>query len=355
MPNIKATGALSSGEKPRSRHLALGISGGHHESEAVALDLRTLEFMPSVAGKPFNIHRLHRDKALIRIDELLNALALNCGLSDSTALREASESWMFSLPGAWRKPDKAIAVSIIAGAGWRRDVEYVIDDTLAGLFVETAACQGICAFAGTGASVVTATGFFDYAHVFKVDGWGPVIGDYGSSFQIAANYFRYLRRLLDTGGSCPYFERIRVAWPAWPNIESYDHVQRSFDEMLVGGDPEWPVRFASIAKIITTAADQEADDNGIATKLTHDCADEMGQSIRIARKYLSEVSDIPLVFQGALFRNATKYREQVVKSINGYGLHPVIAREPPVYGALLLALKDQPDLLKRIHGKLKKT
>ncbi len=356
MSDIQVTGTHSSGGKPSSRRFILGISGGHHESEAVALDLTTFKLTQRATGKPFNIHRLERDEAAIRIDELLNQLAGYCRLSDSTALRGASKSWMFSLPGAWRQPDKAIAISVISGAGWRRDADYVIDDTLAGLFVETASCSGICAFAGTGASVVIADGSFDQAHVIKIDGWGPVIGDYGSSFQIAANYFRYLRRVLDRGETCPLFDLISDAWPKMKShqMRSHDHVQRCFDGMLVGGDPEWPVRFAWIAQTITTAADRENGDDGIATKLTHDCADEMVKSIEIAKGRVAQCAGMQLVLQGGLFRNSRKYRERVTAGIAGSGLIPIVARETPVYGALLLAMQDDPVLVSRIHAELKK-
>jgi N-acetylglucosamine kinase-like BadF-type ATPase len=339
------------GKKPikATRRFVLGISGGHHESEAVALDLTTMQCTRATSD-PFNIHRLERD-AIFRIEHLMNKLALECRLSDWVALKNLSGAWMFSLPGAWRVPDRSNAVTIINASQWRREVDYVIDDTLAGLFVETADFCGVCAFAGTGASVARAVarpGETDVSKVkvFKVDGWGPVIGDYGSSFGIAANYFRHLRRVLDRNRECPYFPSILSACP---EIKSYEYVQQWFDEKLVGGDLEWPVRFAWIAKTITTIADSEADDQSPATRLVHLAASEIAESIRIAVEQV-EGKDIPLVLQGGLFRFSKKFRDRVITLIADLPVHVVLARQSPACGALLLALRDEPEILRRVHN-----
>jgi N-acetylglucosamine kinase-like BadF-type ATPase len=351
---------MPSAQKPdnqviKPQRIAIGVSGGHHSSSAIAVDLDTLSVVASVSHKPINIHRLGNeghDESLIRISDLMNILAIRCGYGHQEILRDAADSWMFCLPGAWRAPDRAKALSTIAKAGWSAKGEYVTDDALAGLFVETCCARGICAFAGTGASVLAVSGSFDEQNVVKIDGWGPVIGDFGSSFQIVSSYFKSLRRTLDTGAECYLLKILAATEPA---LRMQENIQKWFDHHLVGGEPEWPVHFASLAKTICVQADQELDagELPIATKVVLEAADQMAESIRLAyHRCKREAIDNKLVLQGGLFRNSAKYRNRVLKQISDLNLNSALAREAPVYGALMLALRHRPSLLESFHKSL---
>ena len=98
------------------------------------------------------------------------------------------------LPGISTILDHQVGEDCVRDAGWpvAEPANYcIIDDTYAGLIAAgPQSTQGICAFAGTGASVYMGTPDgsirnFTPDKVFKLDGFGAMLGDHGSGFRLA--------------------------------------------------------------------------------------------------------------------------------------------------------------------------
>src|SRR5262249_1231202 len=148
---------------------------------------------------------------------------------------------VLSLPGVSSLADLELGQSCIRNAGWvvrSPDNYLVVDDTYAGLIGGALSTQGICAFAGTGASVYLGqpTGHqrFIAGKGGKLDGFGPMIGDHGSGFRLAMATLERMGRDLDEsgwGGISPLFEQLLTSLGAdWAAIQKRG-LQNGFDDL----------------------------------------------------------------------------------------------------------------------------
>jgi N-acetylglucosamine kinase-like BadF-type ATPase len=317
----------------------LGLSGGHTKSVAVAYDAASGALTNKVYGQAINIHRLPRTEVIRRLDNILFTLARELGLQALTQLQTFAKKAVFAFPGAGHPYDIEVARHIVEQQGWARGAFVVLDDTWAGLYEMTLQERGICAFAGTGASVCVAQGQFGPGKVLKFDGWGPIIGDFGSSFQLAVDFFRMLRRRLDNEASCLLLARIVADFE---ELKGPEGVQPWLDHMLHRRHEDWSAEFAKFAQTITKAARDPGAPDADACELVRNCAAQMAETINIAIQRASARS-LPLVLQGGLFLNSSLYRDTVRKTINNHCGDVRVGREGPVVGALFYALSDMPE------------
>lgn len=325
----------------------LGLSGGHTKSVAVAYDAANGTLTKKVYGEAINIHRLLRHEVIRRLDNILFKLAGELGLQALTPLQTFAKKAVFAFPGAGHSYDIQVAEHILAEEGWAGDAFFVLDDTWAGLYEMTLQESGICAFAGTGASVCVAQGEFGHAKVLKFDGWGPIIGDFGSSFQLVVDFFRTLRRRLDNEAPFPLLERIVADFP---EIRGTHGVQQWLDHMLRYRQEDWSAQFAKFAQTITKAAGDPGAPDADACELVRNCAAQMAETINIAIQRASAGS-MPLVLQGGLFLNSSLYRDTVREKIKNHCGDVRVGREGPVLGALFYALSDMPEHVARLQGR----
>jgi len=326
-------------------HIFIGLNGGHHTSSALAYAPES-DVLSMATGQSLNMHRLPLNVILYRLDKLLTDLCSRVGMANTDALYLAATGRMvISLPGAGLADDQDYASAIVRHAGCKN--ARIVDDTWAGLFEETLEESGICAFAGTGASVCVAMGEFVPGKVHKIDGWGPVIGDYGSGFQLVTDFFRWLGRELDLKHASPLFDEVRKLRP---DIRSLEHVQRWFDMLYLGGNQEWPAEYAAIAKAITLAADREDNPDRDACCLVEKCAHDMVTSIQIAlTRFGGQSQGMPLVFQGGMFWHSRLYRDTVARGLCEKVEHVILARHGPDVGALLMACTPDVALMHHIR------
>jgi N-acetylglucosamine kinase len=323
----------------------VAISGGHSASVAVALDpVRGIIGAASHTG--INPHLVPYEKLADEFIRLLNNLAAACNMTREDLYANATRIAM-SCPGAASKFDKALlelALKRIFGETKRREFT-IVDDTLAGLIAGALALRGTCAFAGTGASVFVGLGKQPTGWAGKIDGWGYIIGDFGSGFQIVVEMFRQFCRFWNQHGKTPplfhhideliYSNSLRL-----PRINEIENTQKWLDTItLIDFHRDWRVEFAKLAAAITMAADRKSPDP-MATRLVDLAAFDMVRSIEIAMARFPETKKWPLVLQGGMFEHSRLYRNIVVKAIAPKLQAPIaLARYRPVLGVALLTLQ----------------
>ena len=90
-----------------------------------------------------------------RLNNCFEKLAKKVRKDQGFNLLERASKLALAIPGVSSPRDLAVAEKAIGQSSWRRDTTTyrVVDDTYVGLIAGAFSTRGICAFAGTGASV----------------------------------------------------------------------------------------------------------------------------------------------------------------------------------------------------------
>jgi N-acetylglucosamine kinase-like BadF-type ATPase len=312
----------------------LGISGGHTRSVACAVDSEN-NALACVTGESLNQHTFGDRAVMMRLGKLLDRLAKQIGLP-RTALAGDTVKAVISIAGAASEEDQALIEICLLRNGWNSGTQnyQVVDDTWAGLLGGALSYAGTCAFSGTGASVYVGDPEAFKGKPNKIDGWGPIIGDFGSGFQLAVEMFRLFGRYYDEKKKPPplFAEVVKLD----PLISSITNVQRWFDNIYNFYPNEWRIKMAALAAAATAAADRP-DPDPDAIQLVNAAANEMIKSIRIALEWKAARS-LPVVLQGGMFEHSRLYRQQVIGAITGLTTgHVGLAKYKPALGALFMA------------------
>ena len=321
---------------------SIGVNGGHLRSTAVAICHETKTVAPLVYGSAINPHSIDESELFSRAEDLAIDLREHIAAVDRS-VSIAVERVVVALPGVGLAREQSEVLPVLKRAFGSENVN-VVDDTWAALFAVTQKPLGVCAFAGCGASVCIALGEFIPKKEFKIDGWGPVIGDFGSGFQLVTRFFRNLGRELDSDESNLFFEKVRQVSKGmnlYPELPSLELAQRWFDRFMEYHATDWRAQFARLAEPIIKLADSE--DSGPLTvdarKLVESVAIELVMSLEICLQRHKHIdsTQLPLVLQGGVLRNS-KYYQSLVQSRLGEKFREVtVAKQRPVVGALMMA------------------
>lgn len=322
----------------------IAVNGGHTSSVACAVrtDLGVVEV---VKDESLNLHTYPHQVITYRFEGLLDKLAnkLRVRLDD---LPSCAERIVLSMPGAGTKQDQALIEVCLLRPLWKDSKRYLIlDDTWAGLVAGTWSSRGTCAFAGTGASIYVGNTLGKSVEFFgkpnKIDGWGPIIGDFGSGFQLTTDMFRLFNREFDKGNEPKLFNKVLEEEP---DIGDIGNAQRWFDTLYIRFSYDWRIRFAKLASAATSAADS-AEPYPCAKALVEKTAKEMVNSIEIAVGKFPGVKALPVVLQGGMFEYSRLYTRLVseeVEKLTSGGVYLALFR--PIVGALIVALGDSVEL-----------
>jgi N-acetylglucosamine kinase-like BadF-type ATPase len=355
--------------------MKIAVSSGHQASTIVAYADPGITLS---AGRPFyvgvgdslNLHCIPDTQTLAsRLRAMLDVFQAT--LPDPLRARgfTADDRLVLSLPGVSSATDLARGKECIDEAGWpagKGDTSLVVDDTYAGLIAGARCTHGICAFAGTGASVYL--GSPSYANhqaflpdkSFKLDGFGPMIGDHGSGFRLAMATLERMGRDLDEYGvkaiTSLYEQLLKALKTDWSLIRNKG-LQNGIDDLMASSGPNWRFKIADLGKVITAAA---AAGDLIAIKQVTEAARAMGRTLRIGIDLFDDLDDAPIHCQGGMFRNSELYRRKVREYLNRPEEQVVLATYKPVVGALLLAAAQdwavvqgdyiQQDILKAVES-----
>lgn len=335
-----------------SGKFVVGIDGGHRNATAVVVaknNPRIPTVVRFVGLDAINHHYLSPDDCVCRYVATLGQIGQYYQAAPDVFV-DTIEKIVLSVPGAIPEAiEGGKLYRKLRGAHKNLSIS-VVDDTWAGMFVETGEPRGICAFAGTGASVSIASKGFSSDKSMKIDGWGHIIGDHGSGFQVASDFFRKLGRDFDLGIKSGFYESLRQYCDPKENRSSRlkclpeDHglVQAWFDELKDTHEREWLVRFAELAKPCLQYVDKNPSDLS-ALAIAEKAANDFLETIRIAIGRSNQMGLVlPLILQGEMFQSKF-YRESVVNKALEWRERELVtdvrvAINGPEHGAVKIAM-----------------
>lgn len=314
----------------------IAIASGHADTLVLVYASKERIVSAFILPQSLNPHCYPEKKVIAFLRSILIKIRQDIRIEEF----DAGDRLVLSLPGVSTPHDKARARRCIIAAGWpddRRIPCFPVDDTCAGLVAGLQAAEGICAFAGSGASVFVAEGGgFVLGKPFKLDGWGPIIGDFGGGFRLAMSTLEHLCVALDEKTELPVlFERILQAEKG---LRPPVGMQIWFNSLLKRKGDAWRLHISQLATIITKAAD-EGDD--FAKQRVRDAAAGMANTLHTALKVFPRMIGKPITCQGGMFRNCNFYFDEVKARIEKTYGNPVDrAQFHPAVGALLMAASD---------------
>ncbi|XP_050230264.1 uncharacterized protein LOC126679308 isoform X1 [Mercurialis annua] len=221
---------------------------------------------------------------------------------------------------------------------WLRDIFpnhvklYVQNDAVAALASGTLGkLHGCVLIAGTG---TIAYGFTEDGREARAAGAGPILGDWGSGYGIAAQALTAIVRAHDGRG---------------PQTSLTSNILQTlglcFPDELIGwtyADPSW----ARIAKLVPVVVSCAETGDEVANKILHDSVDELALSVKAVVQRLGLCGEdgnasFPLVMVGGVLQANKRWDigKEVVNCISrDYpGLLPIRPTVEPAVGAALLA------------------
>ncbi|KAI3856146.1 hypothetical protein MKW98_016179 [Papaver atlanticum] len=221
---------------------------------------------------------------------------------------------------------------------WLRDIFpkhvklFVQNDAVAALASGTMGkLHGCVLIAGTG---TISYGFTEDGREARAAGAGPVLGDWGSGYGIAAQALTAVVRAHDGRG------------PQTALTSSIlDILNLSSPDELIGwtyADPSW-ARIAALVPLVVSCA--EAGDQ-VANQILHDSVKDLAESVKAVVRRLGLCGEdgmdpFPLVMVGGVLEANKRWDigNEVIKRIcESYpGVHPVRPKVEPAVGAALLA------------------
>ena len=325
-----------------SSDIAIGIGSTHLCTYAYVLHRPTSRMYSSV-GPALNRHAIQDNEFTSRLLKIFTSLHQDAA-RDGNDLRRQRANVVISLPGV-ALPGQQKGALLCCHSVFRPSLfeVTVLDDTWASLFAETLDINGISAIAGVGASVCIAQDGFQLDEDFKIDGWGPVIGDFGSAFDISVQYFRGLNRKKDATPSeaCSIFPLIKNEFSRTPfRMTSPVNIQNWSDGVAASVGSEWRAVFSRTARAIAHAADVPIAPIPEAVDLIIDAANAFSHTITLAVERARSFGMRParVVLHGELCFWSSLYVTRVATAVrDSTNVDVVFSRFGPALGAFLWA------------------
>lgn len=191
---------------------------------------------------------------------------------------------------------------------------------------------GIALIAGTGSS---AWGKTSNGRTARAGGWGWLMGDEGSSYDLARQALRAVTQAADGRGEPTQLLEAILAF--WNLREPSDLIARVYRSGLKNAD------IAALAMVVVHQANAG---DAVAQRLVTEAANALVEMLyAVARNLRLTSQPIPLALTGGLLLNAASLRAEMLRTANARGLmlQPVTLVHDPVRGAVRLAL----DVLRR--------
>ncbi|XP_072966703.1 uncharacterized protein [Typha angustifolia] len=283
-------------------------------------------FSRAVAGCS-NHNSVGEDAAMETLEQVMaEALSLAC------ADRAAVQAICLGVSGVNHPTDQQRILNWLRGIFPSHVKLYVENDSVAALASGTMGkLHGCVLIAGTG---TIAYGFTEDGREARAAGAGPVLGDWGSGYGIAAQALTAIIRAHDGRGPQTTLTR-----------DILNKLELSSPDELIGwtyADPSW-ARIAALVPIVVSSAE---DGDDVANKILHDSVQELADSVIAVVRRLKLCGEdgkgtFPLVMVGGVLEANKKWdigREVMYCVSKVYpGAHPIRPEVEPAVGAALLA------------------
>jgi N-acetylglucosamine kinase-like BadF-type ATPase len=256
------------------------------------------------------------------------------------AKHELTHAVQRAFDAARLEPQRVAAVCIgLGGAGRTREQEAlvkwarermaerarVVNDGEIALAAATAENWGVALIAGTGS---LAWGRNRAGQTARAGGWGYVLGDEGSGFDLARQALGAITQAAD-GRAEPteLFDAVLRFWNLSSPTDLVIHVY---------GRPLKPAEIARLAPLVVEVAGQG---DPVARRLVQQTGAALATAVCAVSRALGMVQAMPLALTGGLLLGAPLVRAHLLDALGARGCEcaPVIVVDRPVVGAVRLA------------------
>jgi len=303
--------------------LLAGVDGGATKTVAVVGRLDGT-LVGSARASSSNYHNVGVRKAAKAIRAAVSLACRHAGVSASDL-----ETVVMGLAGMDSPGDFAVGqrVANLAGVGKRRIVKH---DSVIALYAATLGKPGIVVNAGTGSF---AAGIGIDGHVIRAGGWGSIIDDEGSAYDVGRLGIRAALRALDG----------RETKTAIAGLLSRRLRLRTLEDIVhkVYEKPMTVKEISAISALVAQAA--SSGDRAARNIFAHEGRVLANLVSAIARRLDMTRSKPDVYCTGGVFRSGatiiSPFRNELRKSVSRFTMPR--PRFEPVVGAFILALKEQ--------------
>ncbi|HQJ74520.1 MAG TPA: BadF/BadG/BcrA/BcrD ATPase family protein [Bacteroidota bacterium] len=306
----------------------LAVEGGGTKTNSVIADENGKIINSSTTG-PSNFLIVGFEKACENIiqgvEECINNSKIN-----KTDIRIA----MLGLTGAGRKLDQDNMRKAFKGYSVLKGFSFssIIVDSDARISLEAAFPNkpGMILISGTGSIMF---GKDEKGNLYRVGGWGRILGDEGSGFYIGKKgLIASIKQIDGRGEKTLLFDLISEKF----NLNSLETIIKSIytDNFDI----------AKIAPLVFEAAEK---DDKIAKEILDEAADELLLHIETMIRKINFNDRIGLSFVGSIITNDNYVRKKIVNYINSNlkQIELIDSNNEPIYGAVVMAINE----LKKIN------
>jgi N-acetylglucosamine kinase-like BadF-type ATPase len=304
----------------------IGLDGGGTKTTAQLADLEGT-VVAETQGGPSNFQIIGIEEAARTILDLVDTCCHTVGCNNSQI-----GSVVAGLSGAGRTVDQQRIAGGIQDAAQKRGMYFpdlkIESDARVALEGAFLGKQGIILICGTGSIVFAKDG---KGTVNRAGGWGRLIGDEGSGYEIGREAFRSVARMLDGRG-----KKTRLAKMLGSSFGFATH------DDIVRAVYREDFDLASVAPMVLRAAQSK---DRVAIGILDSAASELLETLlavleRMGKRGQGGRTTIPLVLVGGLLESENVYSKKVKalirRQLRNISIQKPIAR--PVQGAVLMAI-----------------
>ncbi len=297
--------------------LLLGVDGGATKTRAVLAQFGGPVLGAGTAGSS-NYQSVGLERAVAAIVE-----AIRAAFADARLMPEENEvaAVCFGLAGVDRPADRERLSGRLERERLARRSIIVNDSEL----VLAAGCPD-----GWGVALISGTGSICFGRApdgrtARAGGWGYILGDEGSGFDIAVQALRLATRTADGRANAPGL--LRAALDFWELDTPEQLIELVYQRE--GGAPGSVARFATRVLELAEAGDPDA------RQVLDRAADDLALHVATVTRRLG-LDRPPLAFGGGVLRASALLREAVYERA-GVPLGPAAVVDDPALGALAIA------------------
>lgn len=295
----------------------VGIDGGGTRTVGI-LTTETGQCLAQVQSGPSNYHVVGEAKTQAILESVIGELCEKSEIPSVNAIH-----FCLGMAGLGRAEDRKVVGRICDELGISKNRRILTHDAHIALIGGTEKQHGVIVISGTGAIVYGVNANGDEA---RASGWGYLLGDEGSGYDIAIKGLRAVARAAD-GRSNPTELTDRIL----------DRLERNEPSELI----RW-VHAASrdeIAQLAEVIFDTAQATDAVATEIVDEAADELVCAAESVIKQLEFVDPFDIVLSGGnlihqpMFSDKLRYRLARIQPEASV----LLPKHEPAYGAMLLA------------------
>lgn len=292
----------------------IGIDGGGTKTTGAICNRQGI-VLGRFVGDSSNIFSRPIRDVILTLQEIINQL-----LQQADSTKTELSSLFFGLAGADRPAEKMKLEQALAPLyGSKVTID---NDAVTALYSGTFGMPGIVLIAGTGS---IAYGVDTLGNRHRVGGWGYLLGDEGSGFDLGRQALTAVLRHYDGRGE------ITRLTPMVLEHYQLDDPSKLITHVYSGANPRKAI--AEAGQLAITAAEQG---DTVACRLLDEACDKLFELVTACQQKTGETGAI--VLAGGLLGGGSWLARKLAQKLTSRQSHVMIPKAPPVAGALVMAL-----------------